>query len=453
MIVNPIVAAAAVAASRAARAVSTILPRDWMGRERPSNFSRPESSFREAFPSNPYFMDMEDNQYYSQREENPYFDMEENRYPADPYQENQYYADMHAHAREMEENQYFAEMEENQYFAEENMHAQARELEDFMSRTPKITKTPPINIKDAEILSKEQTIKPPQSSKNPPPLPNTNNPLRLLGLEPGADYDAIRRAYKERVKLYHPDVVVGPDASEDERQAANWEFARINAAFDILKRKENEEVLEYTIFVDGEHVTRTVDVSEDSRRHDPYRINYDRIKEMNKRRPNERMWYEEDRDYQQRHNGFEVDRANTDPYSRGKWWNEMHMFEHERGDTDFTPGQNGFGPIPSRESMWEGMHNIKQEHVEQDSGFGFNSQDRSLNERQAFGYGNPRNSNHEYQPKEGHPYKDTLWNERPSFDGIVSEQPISDNDFEYDPQEHFPLKEKWWREDEGGFGP
>jgi curved DNA-binding protein CbpA len=50
----------------------------------------------------------------------------------------------------------------------------------------------------------------------------------LLGVRPDVDYEAIRTAYLDAAKLYHPDI-----ASDD--STAEARFKRINAAHDILK--------------------------------------------------------------------------------------------------------------------------------------------------------------------------------------------------------------------------
>mmetsp|Transcript_11339 Transcript_11339/g.20854 ORF Transcript_11339/g.20854 Transcript_11339/m.20854 type:complete len:407 (+) Transcript_11339:61-1281(+) len=406
MIINPFVAAAATVAARAAN----IFPRDWSAKR--SNDYQPEPPFREAFPTNQNFMDID-----------------------------------------------------------ENMHEQARDLEDFMAKTHSTTNNPPI---DAEILSKEPTPQNQSSRKSPPPLPNTNDPLILLGLDPGASFDAIRRAYKGMVKLYHPDVVVAPDASADERQVASWDFAQINAAFDILKRKENEEAHEYSVYVNGERVTRSVAVSEEARQRDPTFINYDRIIEMaeyRKRHPKAKMWYEDDHDYQSRHNNYEGNNSNYNSYSRGKWGTNIHTFEHDH-DIDHTPRHHDFGPIPSNEKMWEERQMPTEEETgdyrrSRHSSFGVNpTQDQWGNVRPGFDFESHRNNNHEYQQrnsqrfdaemKQGYPYKDRYWNEGPSFDEARCDQPNDNNGYDYDPQEYFPQKEKWWQVDDhtiGDFAP
>lgn len=335
------------------------------------------------------------------------------------------------------------------------MHDQAREFEDFMAQKSLIDTQNPI---DAEILSKEQTTttQDPTGKKPPPPLPDTNDPLILLGLDPGASFDDVRRAYKRMAKLYHPDVVVGPDASADERREASWDFARVNAAFDILKRKEEEEVLEYTVYVDGQRETRRVVVSEESRRRDPTYINYDRIREMaefRERHPQERMWYEMDHDYESRYNGFEVGESGYDSYSRGKWWKDRRAFERD----------HGFGHITSNEKRWDERHTFAGESdgYSSERGFGFiPSQERWWNEGPGFdfeapptGYGYHSRNSQRFDDeimKQGY-HKDRLWNEGPIYEEAGYDQPI-----DYDPQEYYPLKEKWWQVDDptiGDFAP
>lgn len=143
----------------------------------------------------------------------------------------------------------------------------------------------------------------------PHPLPRTNNALALLGfdwLSPPPDFDVIHKAYKALAKQYHPDAAVGPDATVEERREASLEFSRINAAYEQLKKKEEEEVIDYTVFIDGKQVVQSVVINSDNYRNDPHRVNYDRIVSMAKYRelfPKEQMWYEKKHDYQPRNNG------------------------------------------------------------------------------------------------------------------------------------------------------
>lgn len=70
---------------------------------------------------------------------------------------------------------------------------------------------------------------------NPPPLPKTDDPFLLLGLDaPTSDPKEIKRAYRKRAMKYHPDVVLGSESTAEERNKASKEFARINAAYAML---------------------------------------------------------------------------------------------------------------------------------------------------------------------------------------------------------------------------
>ena len=74
----------------------------------------------------------------------------------------------------------------------------------------------------------------------PSPLPDTNDPFVLLGLDPNnptADKKEIKRAYKRQAMKYHPDVVINADSTPEERKRASEEFAKVNAAYEILSGK------------------------------------------------------------------------------------------------------------------------------------------------------------------------------------------------------------------------
>eukprot|EP00804_Cyclotella_cryptica_P011772 CCRYP_011371-RA/>CCRYP_011371-RA protein AED:0.05 eAED:0.04 QI:0/-1/0/1/-1/0/1/0/143 len=138
----------------------------------------------------------------------------------------------------------------------------------------------------------------------------TNNPYALLGfdwLNPPSDFTLVHKAYKTMAKLYHPDRIVGPDGTTEERQLANVDFARINSAYEKLKSKQSEEVLDYIVYVDGTKVNRYVTIHSESYYKDPTRPNYKRIIEMSRyreRHPKKKMWYDERHDYDKpRHNG------------------------------------------------------------------------------------------------------------------------------------------------------
>ena len=77
-------------------------------------------------------------------------------------------------------------------------------------------------------------------SKLVPRLPKTNDPLELLGLDyrnPPESANELRRAFLKMAKKYHPDAVAA-DATQDERDIASLNFARINSAYQLLKEKQ-----------------------------------------------------------------------------------------------------------------------------------------------------------------------------------------------------------------------
>ncbi|KAL3760111.1 hypothetical protein ACHAWU_002182 [Discostella pseudostelligera] len=71
-------------------------------------------------------------------------------------------------------------------------------------------------------------------------LPDTNDPLELLGLDyhnPPQSVNDIRRAFLRMAKKYHPDAIA-VDATPEERERASINFARINSAYQLLKDKQ-----------------------------------------------------------------------------------------------------------------------------------------------------------------------------------------------------------------------
>lgn len=73
-----------------------------------------------------------------------------------------------------------------------------------------------------------------------PQLPETNDPLELLGLDyhnPPENLNDIRRAFLKMAKRYHPDAMAA-DATPEERERASINFARVNSAYQILKDKQ-----------------------------------------------------------------------------------------------------------------------------------------------------------------------------------------------------------------------
>jgi DnaJ-domain-containing protein 1 len=56
--------------------------------------------------------------------------------------------------------------------------------------------------------------------------------LRILGISPGADATAIKRAYRQLARSFHPDT--HPQASDDERRALAQRFVEVTAAYQTL---------------------------------------------------------------------------------------------------------------------------------------------------------------------------------------------------------------------------
>ena len=108
-------------------------------------------------------------------------------------------------------------------------------------------------------FSSNQPITPPNNNQHQhqqqhqlkqQPLPITDNSYTLLGfdyLSPPKDFALVQRAYRNLARQYHPDVVVGPDATEEEREKANINFMRINEAYEDIKSRKDEEEIEVVI--------------------------------------------------------------------------------------------------------------------------------------------------------------------------------------------------------------
>ncbi len=60
------------------------------------------------------------------------------------------------------------------------------------------------------------------------------DPYRVLGVERGASADEITHAYREQIKLYHPDRVA--ELGEELRQVAHEKTLEIQRAYETLRR-------------------------------------------------------------------------------------------------------------------------------------------------------------------------------------------------------------------------
>ncbi|KAL7513336.1 hypothetical protein ACHAXN_010505 [Cyclotella atomus] len=153
-------------------------------------------------------------------------------------------------------------------------------------------------------------LKTQKNRRGVPPLPRTQNPHTLLGfdwLTPPADFDLVHKAYRKMARLYHPDAAVGPDATDEEREAANHDFRRINEAYEKLKAREGEETFEMIVMGNGKVEKKYYTTSEEWRKNDPDRVNFQRIFEIREKFPNAKTKSWSDGKYKHpqggRHNG------------------------------------------------------------------------------------------------------------------------------------------------------
>ena len=68
----------------------------------------------------------------------------------------------------------------------------------------------------------------------PPRRPGTWDPHAVLGLPRGATAEDVNRAYREQMKLYHPDRVA--DLGEELRRVAHEKTVAIQRAYEELSR-------------------------------------------------------------------------------------------------------------------------------------------------------------------------------------------------------------------------
>ncbi len=74
-----------------------------------------------------------------------------------------------------------------------------------------------------------------------PRRPATERPLadayRQLGVAPSASDAAVKKAYHQMARKYHPDTLRAQGLSEDMMRKATDRMARINAAWELIRQK------------------------------------------------------------------------------------------------------------------------------------------------------------------------------------------------------------------------
>ena len=66
-------------------------------------------------------------------------------------------------------------------------------------------------------------------------IKETDSAYKILGIEPTATDDEVKRAYREMAKKNHPDLV--SNLGEEVRQAAEKKFQEVNAAYEAIKKQ------------------------------------------------------------------------------------------------------------------------------------------------------------------------------------------------------------------------
>ena len=64
-----------------------------------------------------------------------------------------------------------------------------------------------------------------------------DDPYAILGVQPGADAETVKRAWRELARTHHPDVLVGQGMPAEFVGLAEKRLAKINAAYESLKAR------------------------------------------------------------------------------------------------------------------------------------------------------------------------------------------------------------------------
>lgn len=93
----------------------------------------------------------------------------------------------------------------------------------------------PPHIKE-EIFAKFQNTYQ-NHSQNTYQNQNVKNPYEVLDLQKGASFDEVKKQYRNLVRKYHPDILMGKGANEEIINAGTKKLKEINEAYEILQKE------------------------------------------------------------------------------------------------------------------------------------------------------------------------------------------------------------------------
>ena len=70
-----------------------------------------------------------------------------------------------------------------------------------------------------------------------PYVKRAKSPYDVLGLKEGAPFDEVKKRYRELVKKYHPDILMGRGESEEMIEKSTRKLQEINEAYETIKQR------------------------------------------------------------------------------------------------------------------------------------------------------------------------------------------------------------------------
>eukprot|EP00956_Cyclotella_meneghiniana_P014670 scaffold22086_cov71-Cyclotella_meneghiniana.AAC.11 len=216
-------------------------------------------------------------------------------------------------------------------------------IENFMSKGTSFLNSvmmqPPSSTVNAEKIKNKTTERSEKKKRKlPPPLPKTDDPFDLLGLDfrDSPSLEDIRVAYKQKVKIYHPDMLLSTDSNETEREKASADFGRIVAAFEKLKKEGDETSNNVSVefsYDKHENDQRFTKFSYRNIYDDPYRIDYNRLWQNAEYSRQKAKWYDDEYYY-----GPPIESQQA---QHERWWNQHetdYVYDNYRYQFAKSPG-------------------------------------------------------------------------------------------------------------------